>query len=212
MRCECGLDFVPGHPADEQSHARWHDEVFNGLPVTGLGGTQVGTLRDFTLWRCDGSQDRATRKAYADVALVAQRTMQDYPAGFDADSKDAVAYLLCSRERAVGLCLVAQNSAFWVLHWRSDGSVECPKPNAHDVCRRPTIGRVWVATTLQKQSLGTELVHFVASDFGLPVGEFGWELPLTRAGAALLRRLVPGTWFGRGDSFALEATLHPEWA
>ena len=72
---------------------------------------------------------------------------------------------------------------------------------------RRTVGRIWVAKSYRRIGLATQLVQSAAKLCDMSVYDFGWELPITDDGVAVLRTLLPSRWLGRGDGFAVQETL-----
>lgn len=208
-RCECGLSYVEGLAEDEKVHVRIHDEYVNGATLQALPSMQpAGHVAGFPVVVADGTTPKAIRKELATAALVAQRTMPDYPAGYDGTVTDGDErlFLVASKNRAVAMALTSLDDYYWLLKWKRNSSLELMSKEAV-LGERQKIGRVWVAKAYRGKGIATELLRLVADMFGRPLGELGWELPLTADGRRLLRRLVPETWLGRGDAFALSETL-----
>jgi GNAT superfamily N-acetyltransferase len=79
--------------------------------------------------------------------------------------------------------------------------------NNPSVERRSKIARIGVAKAYRQRGIGSALVKTIGKHLSCEMSDIGWELPLTSDGKILIRKLIPGHWWGRGDSFALQETL-----
>lgn len=207
--CECGLAYVRGNPADERSHASWHAEYLCGpnLPVLSTL-SEYGQLGGFRVYRVDAAVPLQTRKLIARVAMVAHRAMSDFPAGYDGtlDDESPVLHVVAHRSRAIGMALMTTTNRCWHLGWNAESTPTLQDDVASTVSRSK-VARIWVARRYRRHGLASSLLALMSLHLHEELGEFGWELPLTGAGRALVRSLVPGSWWGDGDVFALEETL-----
>jgi len=210
-RCECGLRFVPGIPEDDSAHRRMHDEYANGPVLETIEYlSPIGHLDDLVVVVADATTPAVRRRQLAKVAYVAQIEMSDYPAGYDGTitEADERLFLVVDGSRCVAFVLTSLDEPHWRLKWKPDGSLEHAEQDAI-VGERQKIGRVWVAKARRSGRIATGLLMIVARDLGYELRDLGWELPLAGDGRRLLRRLLPDTWLGRGDAFALSETLDP---
>ena len=156
----------------------------------------------------DAEVPREVRSRLSKAAYVAQRATPDYPAGYDGTISEADARLFLAKDddRAIGMVLTALDEYYWSFTWTHDATVQLIDSTPHRGPRQK-IGRVWVAKAYRRCGIGSLMVNAVVEFLGYEVSDIGWELPLTEDGAALLQKLVPSKWWGRGDYFALRDTL-----
>lgn len=84
MRCDCGLDYVSGHPEDEEEHARIHAEYSFGPEIPAVERVSpCGIYRTFSLYEINQACPIAIRRELAHVAWVACHSMSGYPLGYD---------------------------------------------------------------------------------------------------------------------------------
>ncbi len=118
--CECGLRYVRGLPEDEDYHAKIHKEYALGPVIpkvcTVPGITKVGNLAVHVV---DASVPLDVRQDIAHVAMVAARSMPEYPSGYDGTitEDDPRLYVLATGDRTVGFVLTALDKSFWRLSW-----------------------------------------------------------------------------------------------
>ena len=208
-RCECGLTYVSGIDEDEKQHEIWHDEYLHGAILPDMHALSViSSVAVYPLVVVDAAIPREARFRLSKAAYVAQRATPDYPAGYDGTISEADERLFLARDgdRAIGVVLTALDEYYWSLTWTHEGTVQLLDRTPH---RGPLqkIGRVWVAKAYRRRDIASLMVKAVVEILGYEVSDIGWELPLTEDGAALLQKLVPSKWWGRGDTFALRDTL-----
>jgi len=208
-RCACGLSYVRELASDEELHGRVHAEFHSGaelhLPVA---LASIGSVHGYPIVVADMRTPLATRRALARIALVAQRSMPDFPIGYDGsltDDDDRL-FVVLANDRMIAMAITSLDDSYWVLQWRENlrlelvGTEQLPD-------QRQKVSRVWVANQFRRRGIARGLIDSVATLFRRRAHELGWELPLTTDGRRLLRTLVPGDLFGHGDTFALEETL-----
>ena len=209
LTCECGLTYVSGIDEDEKQHEIWHDEYLHGATLHDMHALSViSSVAVYPLVVVDAAIPREARFRLSKAAYVAQRATPDYPAGYDGTISEADEKLFLARDgdRAIGVVLTASDEGYWRLAWTHEGTAQLLDRNPYRGPRQK-IGRVWVAKAYRRRSIGSLMVRAVVEFLGYEVSDIGWELPLTEDGSALLQKLVPSKWWGRGDSFALQNTL-----
>ena len=83
-QCECGLKYVPG--IDDEFHDKHHAEYLYGPSISAIAELQsVETVGGHPLFVIDHRVPLSQRKAFFRVALVAQGSMPEYPAGSPED-------------------------------------------------------------------------------------------------------------------------------
>lgn len=172
------------------------------------GAKSIGTLNGLSVRLVDSSVPQPDRYKIAHVAMVAQRSMSDYPTGYDGTitEDDQQLYVLAEGERAVAFVLTAFDRRFWRLAWRANGSIELLDRKAL-LHRGRKVGRVWVASEQRRRGLSARLVKVAAEHLSVEVPELGWELPLSPPGAALVRHFLPTTFYGCGDLQSLRNAI-----
>lgn len=208
-KCECGYTYVIGSKEDEAAHNIIHEEYLRGPIIEDLSILpSVRSLFGYRLIVCDKFIPHEVRCRLAETAFVAQMSMQDFPAGYDGTVSDAdeKLFLLVDGNHSIGLILTSLDDYYWKLSWGDEGAIKLIDRKAHDLGIQK-IARVWVAKEYRQRGIGSSLVKEVAKFLGYDVPDIGWELPLTEDGFALLRKLIPSEWWGRGDGFALQETL-----
>ena len=208
-RCECGLSYVSGIDEDEKQHGIWHDEYLHGAMLPDLYSIgAICSVGGYPLVMVDAAVPREVRFRLSKAAYVAQRATPDYPAGYDGTISEADERLFIARDgdSGIGIILAALDEYFWSLTWTREGTVQLIDRTPH---RGPLqkIGRVWIAKAYRRRGIASLMVKAVVEILGYDVSDIGWELPLTEDGAALLQKIVPSKWWGRGDTFALRDTL-----
>jgi hypothetical protein len=201
------LSYVIGSPDDEAYHAKIHGEYQFGPEVTAVRAAPLIEARgDLTIRVVDGTVPLAVRRKFYDVALVACREIGG-PAGYDGtvDEDEQRLFLAAQGNRVVAMVLTALDYRFWALVWQPDGSIVMRGQGSLHNSQR--VARVWVAANHRRRGLGIEMVRIASRHLQCPIDQFGWELPLTAAGAQLVRRLLPTSFWGSGDQFALQETL-----
>lgn len=207
-KCECGLSYVSGVPEDEEAHACMHAEYQRGPQLPWLLSLDpADEVLGFPLYRVDRSVASQLRSRLAHAALVAHRSMSEYPAGYDGTvtEDDQRLYLIADDFRAVSLAIVSRDNRFWSLSW-SNGGATLRRPEAA-TDHRYKVARLWTAKDYRLLGLAVGLVKFVANDVAVSLGQMGWELPLTDAGAVFLRSFLPDEWWGCGDGEAVRETI-----
>lgn len=171
----------------------------------------LANFAGFSVRLVDGSVPQSSREKIAHVAMVAQRSMHPYPAGYDGTvtEDDQRLYVLAAEERAIAFVLTAFDTRFWHLSWRVDGKVELLQ-NIALLHRGPKVGRVWVATKQRRRGFSARLIEVATQQLGVEVPALGWELPLSPDGMALVRHLLPSAFYGCGDRYALGQAINPQ--
>ncbi|HJW87149.1 MAG TPA: GNAT family N-acetyltransferase [Candidatus Brocadiaceae bacterium] len=171
------------------------------------GITKVGNLAVHVV---DASVPLDVRQDIAHVAMVAARSMPEYPSGYDGTitEDDPRLYVLATGDRTVGFVLTALDKSFWRLSWKADSTIELLED---EPLRRQglKIGRVWIAANYRRKGLVTQLVEVAAQHLSVKVSNLGWELPFTASGCEFVRRISPHMFLGCGDQFALRKSLKP---
>lgn len=210
--CECGLRYVRGLSEDEDYHAKLHEEYALGPVIPKVCAvpsiTKVGNLAVHVV---DASVPLDVRQDIARVAMVAARSMPEYPTGYDGTitEDDPRLYVLATGDRTVGFVLTAFDESFWRLSWKADGVIELLE-NTPSLHRGTKVGRVWVAAKYRRKGLSTQLVEIAAQHMSVEVSELRWELPFTPGGSALVRHISPHIFLGCGNQFALREALNPK--
>jgi GNAT superfamily N-acetyltransferase len=210
VQCECGLAYMPGEEEEEREHSLWHSEYLRGPALPQLANlARVGEIWGYSVFCVDREVPLALRCELARVAFVAQRSMPDFPTGYDGSLDEAGEpnlFLLADQQRAVSMAVVCMTDRCWRFGWTSDDR-PCLIDHAASRAFRPKIARAWTAREYQQRGLSSALIQWIAETAGLLPADFGWELPPTTAGIKLIRRLTPHKWYGDGDQFAVEETL-----
>ena len=169
----------------------------------------VGNFGNLTVHLVDASVPLQVRQAISHVAMVAQRSMSEYPAGYDGTvtEDDQRLYVLVDGDRVVAFALTALDERFWRLSWATDGAIDLFEDTA--LSRRgPKVGRVWVAASYRGKGLSVQLVEVAAGHLAVAPSELGWELPFTPAGRALVRHFCQSSFLGCGDVYSLTKALN----
>lgn len=208
--CECGLSYVRGDPEDEARHNEMHVEYAPGpeLPEIELRPV-IGAVRSYDVVCVDRNTELPVRKKLAYIAYVAQRSTPDFPAGYDgtlSDTGDQRLYVVRNGPRGIGMALVASTDRCWSLRWTPENKA-CLRSREENCELRPVIERLWLAAEYRRRGLARLLLDVISNDLARPLSDFGWQLPFTPRGAALVRLILPREWFGDGDAFALEPIL-----
>jgi hypothetical protein len=172
---------------------------------------RLAEVGGFPLHVVDARTPFEVRHRLAHVAIVAHRTMTDYPAGYDGTltEDDQRLYLLADGTRAVAMVLTALDERFWPLCWRPGGPPELVGSRA--IMRTgPKVARVWVAKDYRGRGLATELTLEVLRQLPCAIEAIGWEMPFTPGGRALVRRLRETEFLGCGDPHSLQQVLDGE--
>jgi hypothetical protein len=209
MKCDCGLSYVPGHPDDETYHAQIHAEYLSGpeIPVIRLL-SPCATDGPLPIYVVDGTCLEAIRCALARVAMVAHRSMPEYPAGYDGTvtEDDQRLYLAADGARIVAMALTTLDDAFWRLAWQADGSLTLIEPVA-SISRSHKIARVWTAAAYRRRGLALRLIQTASGLLPCAIADLGWELPFTPGGARLVQCLCPEVFWACCDTFTLQEVL-----
>jgi len=168
----------------------------------------IGKIGQLSVYLVDSSVETDIRQNIAHVAMVAQRSMPKYPAGYDGSvtEDDQRLYILAAGERAVGFVLTALDERFWRLSWKADGAIELLGQEAL-LRRGPKVARVWVAGEYRRKRVSIELLQLSVQHWSVEVSALGWELPFTPSGAALVQRILPTLFLGCGDRYSLYHSL-----
>ena len=207
MPCECGYQFVPG--IDDELHAKFHAAYLYGPSLSVLDElTSTATIFGNSLFVIDAQIPEAQRKLFVAVADVAQATMTGYSYGYygTVDEREQTMFVLASDGHAIGMAIVGLDGPCWKLSWAPGYSLQLMEkvasPGPHRI-----VARVWIAAAYHRRGFASQMLHAVARHYSIDCKDLGWELPLTPAGAQLLRSLLPGTWLGRADPITLRETL-----
>ena len=212
VKCECGLNYVPGVPEDEKRHDKEHYEYLHGPYLPDLHAfAAIDSVREYPLVMVDATVQPSVRRRLSMVAYVAQRETPGYPAGYDGTISDGDERLFLATDggHAIAMVLTALDEGYWLFSWTPGGTLELLDANPN-LAPRQKIGRVWVAKAYRRCGVGSLMVRAVVAFLGYELPDIGWELPLTKDGTGILQRLVPSKWWGRGDGFALQRTLEAE--
>lgn len=210
MQCDCGLSYVPGHPDDESHHVQIHAEYLSGpeLPAVRQLSPCV-TNGPLSIYVVDGTCPVTIRCALAHVAMVAHRSMPDYPAGYDGTvtEDDQRLYLAAAGVHIVAMALTALDDGFWRFAWQADGSLTLMEP-VPSIRRSHKIARVWTAAAYRRRGLALWLIQTASRLLPCEIADLGWELPFTLGGARLVKRLCPEAFWGAAvDPFTLREAL-----
>lgn len=208
-KCECGLTYVPGHPEDEIQHEQWHTEYFYGPEITAVRElTSIATLNSFSVYVVDGSCPLETRLKLAQVAIVAKRSMPDYPAGYSGavDEYDQRLYIAVDGVRIVAMIITGLEDFFWKCSWNDDGSFKFwhQQPEKR---RSYKVARVWTAPSCQSKGVASQLIQIVSDQLSCNIVDLGWELPLSVPGKNLVKRFCPDLLWGCGDTITIRNYL-----
>jgi len=196
-------------PDDDLAHHHAHQKYLNGPGLQGLLSlSPIGHVGALRVLMIDATTPAPVRRELAEVVYVAQVETPDFPAGYDGTvtEADERLFLVAGGARAVAFAVTALDEPHWRLRWEGHDALEFADQQAIPGDRQK-IGRVWVAKAHRRQGIAKGLLEIVARTLGCELRDLGWELPLTGDGRRLLRKLLPETWLGRGDAFALEETL-----
>ena len=204
------MTYVRGHPRDERTHARAHSEYMSGPRIPAVShAPEIGRIDEYTVHIVDRNVAEAQRKKLAHVAMVACREMH-FPAGYDGTLPDPSLRLFVVTKApnvvAMAITQLESESTFWKLGWNPEGSLVQLEPQP-TIAEHQTVSRIWTASGHRRRGLAFRLIDHVARHLHVPPTQLGWEMPFTKAGARIVRRLCPEVVWGRGDWFALERTL-----
>ena len=187
------------------------DCLYGPLTPELLEARTVSNLKGFSVRLVDGSVPLPSRRKIAHVAMVAQRSMSRYPAGYDGTvtEDDPRLYVLAAQERAIAFVLTASDTIFWRLSWRVDHKFELLQRESLEHSG-PKVGRVWVATERRRQRLSALLMEVAAEHLAVQVPALGWELPFSRDGAALVQYLLPSAFYGCCDPYTLRKAINEQ--
>lgn len=209
VKCDCGLRYVPGHPEDDSYHARIHAEYLSGPEISAVHQlTPSETIGPLSIYVIDKTCLAEIRRSLAYVAKVAQRSMPSYPAGYDGTvtEDDQRLYLAANGAYIVAMVLTTLDDAFYRLAWNADGSIKLMEQVESIHCSHK-IARVWTAADYQRKGLALHLIQTTIRLLPCDLDGLGWELPFTRSGERLVRRLCPEVFWGCGDTFTLHEVL-----
>lgn len=153
--CECGLSYDPDYPEDKVRHAREHAEYLCGPSIQELQSVQsIGVVAGYQVVRVDSTVPTELRWKIARVAYVAQRSMPEFPAGYDGSMTDENPrlYVIVDGIRAIGMVLVMDTNQCWLLRWCSDGKA-CLRSMTASYKHRPGVGRIWIAARYRRRSM-----------------------------------------------------------
>lgn len=177
IKCECGLRYVPGHPDDEIMHEQRHSEYLHGPEITAVRElTSIATINSFSVYVVDGSCPLELRLKLAQVAIVAKRSMTDYPAGYDGtvDEDDQRLYIAVDGMRVVAMVITGFDDFFWKFSWNEDGSLKFwhQPPEKR---RSYKVARIWTAPSLQGKGIASQLIQIVSDHLSCNTVDLGWE-------------------------------------
>ena len=209
MKCDCGLSYISGLPEDEKDHQAIHAAYFYGPEIFAvLELSPAATDGALPIYMVDRSCSKKNRDELAHVAMVAHRSMPEYPAGYDGTvtDDDQRLFLVAEGARIVSMAITSLDERFWHLAWNTDGTIAQidQTPSIH---RSYKIARVWTAAGYRRKGLAVRLVQTVSHLLPCQISDLGWELPFTQAGGSLVKRLCPDSWWGCGDQMTLWKTL-----
>jgi|GEM_PF-4858202 len=210
IKCECGLTFIPGDPENKKNHEKIHAEYSLGpdLPSVELA-SPLGASDNFSIYCIDQTCSLETRQKLAYVAMVAARSMPDYPAGYDGTGAecDQRLFIAVKMNRVVAIVITALDDRFWRCAWAEDGSITLIEREV-SIHQRHKITRVWTAAAYRRQGLAINLVKTAACLFSIEIFNLGWELPFTKGGESLVKYLCPISFWGCGDLRSLNTSIH----
>jgi hypothetical protein len=200
---------VPGEPDDEKRHAQIHVEYFSGpeIPAVRLI-PHTTTIGELSIYVVDQTCPIEIRREISHVAMVAQRSMTDYPAGYDGTitEDDQRLFIAADGIRIVSMVLTAFDDIFWRLVWKLGGSIKLEDQIPLER-RSYKVARVWTASGYRRKGLTCQLIKIASDILQCNIVDIGWELPFTRGGTNLVKRLCPDFFWGCGDSFSLRKSL-----
>ena len=211
LTCECGLTYVVGSPEDEDLHARIHAEYLRGPVIPVLKYlSRSETFGPLAVYFIDSTLPLPVRQNFRDVAVVWARAIPG-PAGYDGtvDEHDQRVLVAAEGDRVVGAAVTAFDDYAWPLRWTPEGSIEMRDEKAL-THRRCKVARVWTAGAYRRRGLALHLVQLASRLLSCGVGEMGWELPFTRSGEGLVKRLCPDAFWRGGDRYTLARGLDPK--
>ena len=208
MKCECGLMYVPWVKDNEAYHSEHHDKWVNGQPILSVSYERIiGTIGGKDILESSKDLPLPYRAELAKVALLAQRDMSDYPAGYDGSDEDpefdSRAYILRERDRGVGIIILRRRDTFWPFTWNNNRENIVPHNAVSDI-KRWVVERIWIVSKLRRQNYGKHFIACVAKYLELNVCDFGWELPFTDNGRLLVKSICPEGFLGTGDLALLD--------
>ena len=203
--CECGLAYDQNIAKDRRRHAKMHTEYLSGPQIKDLQSLQfIDSIEGFPIRLVTTSTPIELRRKFAHIAMVAQRTMPGYPAGYDGTitEDDQRLYIVVNGTHAIGMLLSALDSRFWKMAWLPHGAptLEDPQPLLR---RGPKIARVWVAKDFQRKGLAIRLVTVALRHLDVEATSLGWELPFSSAGSKVVQRVSAERFLGCCDRFTL---------
>lgn len=203
------MSYIQGLPENEKSHDEFHDKYLYGAKLPVLPTLiPIGTVGEYPIFIVDASIPKRIRVQLSKITFVAQIETPEFSTGYDGNISEAgeQLFLLTNSNRAIAFVLTALDEYYWNFIWSANGTPKLLNKKAYRVTRQK-IGRIWVAKGYRRQGIGALMTKTVVRHLGYDLSDIGWELPLTEDGTALLRRLVPLKWWGRGDSFAVQETI-----
>lgn len=215
MKCECGLDYNPRIKADREQHKRRHYVYERGIYLASLTlAPLVTSHKRLKTYLVDSTLPNYVRSALRDEAIPQLALLADlapFLEGFSADTKphDLRLFLIGDGCSVVCIGATAVDFGFWRLSWNDDGSVSQMR-SQQSLAMGAVIRRLWTAAMYRRQGVASELVIAATATLQRDLDSIGWELPLSRNGRHLIRRLCPDEWWGRGSGWALAQTLRGE--
>jgi hypothetical protein len=211
MECECGYTYVPGHPDDEVCHSKIHNEYLSGPEIPVIRTLTPSVVESsLPIYIIDESCPKVIRRDIAHVAIVAWRSIQHFPVGYDGSITDEEPrlFLAADGDHIVAMVLTSFDDRFWPLAWKPDGSLSL-LDNIASTRRNVKIARVWTAVSYRRRGLALQLIQTASRHFSAEISDFGWELPFTSSGTCLVRRLCSDIFWGCCDPSTLREVLQP---
>ena len=193
-------------------HKKIHAEYLSGPEIPSVHQLYHSTtIGDLSIYIIDGTCPMETRRELSHVAMVAQRSMPNYPAGYDGTitEDDQRLFIAADGTHIVAMVLTMFDDIFWQLGWQNGGSIKLVDqvPLKH---RRYKVTRAWTAGAYRHKGLACQLIKVASNMLSYNIVDLGWELPFTKNGTHLVKRLCPNIFWGCGDSFSLSQTLEEE--
>ena len=201
--CECGANYAIGDPENEAYHHQIHEDYLLGPDIPEIQALpKIASKGALRLVVVDKSVGEPTRKKIAHVAMVAQRRMPDYKAGYyGTDSEDSRLYALVNETRIVGMVITSFEKHLWRYTWNSQNyDLNCESND--DFVSGSKISRVWTAKSYRRQGLATWLTFEVGKHLDFDVQNLGWEMPFTIHGKSLVKSVCPECFLGCGDAYS----------
>ena len=195
VKCElCGMSYVSEIPDNVRQHKKYHDKVINGLRARPLKTDRViWSHDDMRITVVNQPSPLAQRRRAEEVARLARR---DTPYGAEDlfNGKDAHAFLLHKRNRAIGFLSIEKREHVWKTSWADVDTGKEPK----QIAGHPaiwTICMVWILNRHRGSHLGQTMVNEAVGYLGCDFESVGWYTPFTESGKKLVRKCCPEMFY-----------------